>query len=158
MFNCNELPREVENTDAFFRRFLVIPFQVTIPTNEQDPQLAQKIIASELSGIFNWVLAGLQRLLQNRKFSESNIVQKQVAEYKKESNSVAMFLEERGYQRSITEYKAVGEVYDEYKVFCVEDGYRAVGKRIFTKRCRALNLEIVKMRDYVIYVEKSLDF
>lgn len=29
IFNCNELPREVEHTNAFFRRFLIVPFEVT---------------------------------------------------------------------------------------------------------------------------------
>ena len=32
MFNCNELPKDVENTEAFFRRFLIIPFTQTIST------------------------------------------------------------------------------------------------------------------------------
>ena len=36
IFNCNDLPREVEQTNAFFRRFLIIPFDVTIPEEEQD--------------------------------------------------------------------------------------------------------------------------
>lgn len=31
IFNCNQLPSEVEQSDAFFRRFLIIPFEVTIP-------------------------------------------------------------------------------------------------------------------------------
>lgn len=31
IFNCNELPKDVEHTTAYFRRFLIIPFDVTIP-------------------------------------------------------------------------------------------------------------------------------
>ena len=31
IFNCNELPKDVEHTNAYFRRFLIIPFDVTIP-------------------------------------------------------------------------------------------------------------------------------
>src|SRR5690606_3385386 len=31
IFNVNDLPRDVEQTDAFFRRFLIVPFDVTIP-------------------------------------------------------------------------------------------------------------------------------
>ena len=34
IFNCNELPTEVEHTHAFFRRFLIVPFPVTIPEAE----------------------------------------------------------------------------------------------------------------------------
>ncbi|MDR0659666.1 MAG: DUF5906 domain-containing protein [Prevotellaceae bacterium] len=63
MFNCNELPKEVEQTNAFFRRFIIIPFNQTTPEEEQDTELAKKIIKAELSGVFNWVLAGLRRLL-----------------------------------------------------------------------------------------------
>ena len=36
IFNCNELPKDVEHTPAYFRRFLIIPFDITIPTQEQD--------------------------------------------------------------------------------------------------------------------------
>lgn len=69
IFNCNQLPREVEQTMAFFRRFLIIPFDVTIPEEKQDKQLAQKIIKNELSGVFNWVLEGLKRLLLQKQFT-----------------------------------------------------------------------------------------
>src|SRR5690606_16817975 len=56
IFNCNELPKDVEQTHAYFRRFLIVPFEVTIPGTEQDKELSKKIIESELSGVFNWVL------------------------------------------------------------------------------------------------------
>lgn len=67
IFNCNELPRDVEHNTAYFRRFLIIPFEVTIPPDEQDKTLHTKIIENELTGVFNWVLKGLDRLLQNKK-------------------------------------------------------------------------------------------
>jgi len=155
MFNANELPREVENTSAFFRRFIIVPFQHTIPEHEQDPQLAQRIIDSELPGVFNWVLTGLKRLLQNRKFTESDIVRKMIEEYKLDSDSVAMFLIDSCYVASKAASMSVSEFYNEYKGFCQSDGYRALGKKNFTKRCRALGLEIVKNRGYIIYVEKK---
>jgi putative DNA primase/helicase len=154
MFNCNELPHDVENTDAFFRRFIIVPFQQSIPENEQDPELAKKIIAAELPGIFNWVLGGLQRLLRNRRFTESDIVRKMVEEYKKESDSVAMFIEDMRYHPSTIAIVAVGVFYTECKGFCQENGYRALGKKKFTKRCRALGFEIVKESGHVVYAER----
>ena len=51
IFNCNQLPTSVEHTHAFFRRFLIIPFEVTIPEEQQDKQLSEKIINSELAGV-----------------------------------------------------------------------------------------------------------
>ena len=62
-FNCNELPTVPEHNHAFFRRFLIVPFNETIEDARQDKQLASKIIADELPGVLNWALVGLARLL-----------------------------------------------------------------------------------------------
>ena len=64
IFNCNELPRGNEFTDAYFRRFLIVPFDVTIPPEEQIKDLHSQIIENKLAGVFNWVLRGLARLLK----------------------------------------------------------------------------------------------
>ncbi len=107
IFNCNELPKDVEHTNAYFRRFLIIPFDVTIPPPEQDKNLHTKIIEKELSGVFNWVLQGLNRLLEQKKFSDCEAAQQAVEQYKIESNSVQMFLNENEYKGSLTNYKLI---------------------------------------------------
>ncbi|MBL0152061.1 MAG: hypothetical protein IPP93_00665 [Chitinophagaceae bacterium] len=66
IFNCNELPKDVEQTHAYYRRFLIIPFDITIPESDQDKELSKKIIETELSGVFNWLLEGLKRLLKQK--------------------------------------------------------------------------------------------
>lgn len=62
-FNANSLPKEVEYNEAFYRRFLIIPFETTIPENERNPNLAQYIITNELEGVFNWIVEELERLI-----------------------------------------------------------------------------------------------
>jgi len=135
-FNCNELPRDVEHTEAFFRRFLLLPFDVTIPEEEQDKRLAEKIIESELSGVFNWVLEGLQRLLQQESFTSCQASRKALEQYRKESDSVAMFLAEENYKRSndFTEGKVL---YQNYKSYCLDNGYKPLGRNNFYKRLAA---------------------
>ena len=54
----------MEQTNGFFRRFLFVMFEVTIPEWKKNPNLAKEIIEDELSGVFNWVLEGLQRILE----------------------------------------------------------------------------------------------
>ena len=44
VFNTNELPTDTEQTHAYFRRFLIIPFEVIIKDENQDKKLAQNII------------------------------------------------------------------------------------------------------------------
>jgi putative DNA primase/helicase len=158
MFNCNELPRDTEQTNAFYRRFIILPFRNTIPPEKQNKKLAEQIINEELSGIFNWVIIGLKRLLENGNFTESEIIKNEVAQYQIESDSVLMFLQDLGYEKSLNETITVSFVYDEYKTYCRENGYvfcsvKTFSQRIVNKgieRRRANPLTIFRMQKKVI--------
>jgi putative DNA primase/helicase len=136
IFNCNELPKDVEHTDAYFRRFLIIPFNVTIPEHEQDKNLHTKIIEKELSGVFNWVLQGLNRLLKQERFSECKAAQQAVEQYRVESDSVQMFLNENEYKVSATNDIALKDMFNEYRSYCTESGFKACSMRTFADRLR----------------------
>lgn len=158
IFNCNSLPRDVEHTQAYFRRFLIIPFNVTIPEEEQDPELAQKIIASELAGVFNWVLAGLGRVLKQRGFTHSDVIRQQVDEYQRTSDSVGMFLYDNDYVRSTKNQRTMllKDLYAEYKGYCLEDGFRALSKVNFQQRLKYLRYVIDKDKyGNKVYIEKE---
>ncbi len=136
IFNCNDLPRDVEHSHAYFRRFIIIPFGVTISEEKQDKQLAQKIIQSELAGVFNWVMLGLKRILTSQRFTDSEAVKKQVESYRVSSDSVKMFIQEVGYAPSVDAYVLMVDIYKEYKSFCMDDGYHPVGKSKFIQRLK----------------------
>jgi putative DNA primase/helicase len=140
IFNCNELPKEVEQTNAYFRRFLIIPFDVTIPPEKQDKNLHNKIIEKELSGVFNWVLEGLNRLLEQKGFSNCSAAEEAVADYKKQSDSVKMFVDENDYVISPNEYTLIKELYPYYRQYCAEDGFKPVSKVNFSKRLKNFNI------------------
>jgi putative DNA primase/helicase len=157
IFNCNELPRDVEHTNAYFRRFLIIPFDVIIPEDQQDKTLAHTIVQQELSGVFNWVLEGLNRLLKQKKFTDCEAVRQQVEQYKKQSDSVWLFMEERGYIPTPGHYRPVKELYQDYRVFCSDDGGRAVKRINFTKRLEAAGVTIEKKNiGLVAFVDNSI--
>lgn len=136
IFNCNELPKEVEHTNAYFRRFLIIPFDVTIPPMEQDKQLHIKIIDKELSGVFNWVLEGLNRLLEQKRFSECEAAQRAIEQYRIESDSVLMFLSEHGYKVSATNEIPLKDMFGDYRNYCIESGFKACSVRTLAGRLR----------------------
>ena len=136
IFNVNELPKDVEHTNAFFRRFLIIPFDVTIPEGKQDKTLHLKIIEKELSGVFNWVLDGLERLLKQKGFSECEASRLAVSQYKLESDSVELFLTDNEYRSDATVYTLIKEIYLEYRNYCNEDGLHPVKKGNFIKRLK----------------------
>jgi len=142
-FNCNELPKEVEHNEAYFRRFLIIPFDQTIPEQERDPYLPNRIIESELAGVFNWVLDGLKRLMKNGRFTECPKVRATLERYRLESDSAWLFMDESGYQPSI-DFKPLKELYADYRTFCMEGGFKSVSIRKFSERIRKRGFETEK--------------
>lgn len=156
IFNCNELPKDVEHTNAYFRRFLIIPFNVTIPEKEQDKRLHTKIIENELSGVFNWMLAGLNRLLEQKRFSTCNAAQKAIEQYKADSNSVKLFLDENGYVNSPKKREAIKNLYLEYREHCMDDGMKPFNKSNFMKQLKNLGVIIERIdQGNVAYITKS---
>jgi len=155
IFNTNGLPKDVEQNEAFFRRFLIIPFLETIPEEERDSELPNKIITTELPGVFNWVLEGLRRLVHNKNFTPSDVVANAVKEYREQSDTVILFLMEEGYEPDIVNEVPLKVMYDQYKVFCKESGYVAVSLRVYAERLRAKHFTTTRKRNgTVVYAKK----
>ncbi|MFI5150920.1 MAG: phage/plasmid primase, P4 family [Bacteroidia bacterium] len=152
IFNVNELPKDVEQTNAFFRRFLIVPFDITIPEGEQDKQLHTKIIQSELSGVFNWMLWGLARLLEQRKFSTCDASETAREKYRTESDSVKMFLLEEGYSRSQVQQRPLKDLYSEYKSYCQDGGYNKCSLRTVSERLRNMGFQMTR-RSMGMYID-----
>lgn len=155
IFNCNELPKDVEQTPAFFRRFLIVPFDVEIPENEQDKELSKKIINQELSGVFNWVLKGLQRLLIQKNFTNSEAVLEQIELYKKRSDNVLMFLDDEGFEKSYTEKMETKVLFDLYRNYCHDNRSIYSSSKVFCDRLRKAGF-IIKRKNYgnVVHIKK----
>lgn len=140
IFNANELPNINEHNEAVFRRFIIIPFDKTIPKDKRDTELHNKIIKDELSGVLNWILIGLERLLKNKQFSESRKVDEAINLYKKESDSVSLFIEEHNYIRTDIESHFIpnNKLYEEYQSVTKDNGQIPLKKIKFSKRLKAL--------------------
>lgn len=158
IFNCNTLPKDVEHSHAYFRRFLIIPFDVTIPEEEQDKRLHTKIIENELSGVFNWVLEGLTRLLKQERFSDCEAASRALEQYKTESNSLKMFLEENSYQKSLDDFIRLSVLFTEYKNYCFEDGIHPFKKKNFSKQLQSMGIRIDRQAgsgQYIVFLGKA---
>ena len=145
IFNANKLPSNTENTEAYFRRFLIIPYNETITDAEKDPELHTKIIANELPGVLNWAIEGLNRILKNKKFSECAAAKEALNIYKKESNSVAMMIEDEGFvdgRQADKDYHMSNKIlYNLYRKYCSDSGMRPLINNIFSKELKKLGFE-----------------
>ena len=115
----NQLP-PTERTYGYFRRWLLFPFKVTIPEDEQDINLVYKL-CEDLSGIMNWVLDGLKRLTRTKAFTNSPTCNSALAEYQKRTNSALMYLTENC---EIDEHVTtkLKDLYANYVLYCNSEG------------------------------------
>jgi len=147
IFATNVLPKTTESTEGFFRRFLLVPFNQFIPLAERNHQMNTIEFwqeSGELSGILNWVVSGLQRLLRNGGFTQSEQSNELLEEYKQDSNSVASFIEEVEYVSDSTHRLRLQELYQEYVEYCRKSNRYAVSDRTMAERLRNMGFRVEK--------------
>jgi putative DNA primase/helicase len=140
----NELPATADFTTGYFRRFIILPFRRQVPKEAINTNLKTELQA-ERAGVLNWILAGYRRLLAQGGFSHSEEVEKSLAEYRTDTDSVACFLEENDYQPSDSERIALAEFYEKFTEWSLKNGYRTMTNRKFAKRLRGLKIEVAKV-------------
>ncbi len=94
IFSCNKIPLSPDDSDAFFRRWLITTFPNVFLDKKADPNLVAKLTTpEELSGILNWALEGLRRLhAQNWHLSNCKSVEEVRQDYIRKSDPVKAFL------------------------------------------------------------------
>lgn len=143
IFNVNQLPANPENVHGFFRRFEIIDFTVTIPDEKKDRQLHTKIIDSELSGVFNWILEGLNRLLANKSLTYCKANKEALERFKIKGNNVMEFINEEGFQivQNIEEGIVFNSLFQNYQTYISENGGYPVRRATFKERIDALSID-----------------
>jgi putative DNA primase/helicase len=95
LFSANNPPRSTDSSAAFFRRWLVIPFEATfdpgsdryIPADELDRRLGQP---GELSGVLNRALDAFPRLADG--ITEAESMRKAADEFRQTTDPLAVWL------------------------------------------------------------------
>lgn len=88
VFNLNELPYPDDQSLGFIRRLQIVPFEVVIPKNRQNPSLSSELLA-ERSGIFNWIVRGARELKRKKfAFPSSEGCRRQVIKAQLQTNPV----------------------------------------------------------------------
>ncbi|WP_320163446.1 phage/plasmid primase, P4 family [uncultured Trichococcus sp.] len=94
VFLVNELPMLNDTSMGFERRLLILPFLQTFTSDKQDKNLPKKL-SSEISGILNWAIIGLKRLIeQNYQFTVSESMKRAKEQYLGVANPVERFVDE----------------------------------------------------------------
>ena len=143
LFAANKLPSTTDTTQGLWRKVEVIAFTASFDESPaREEEVSEGIIANELPGILAWAVQGAVRLLQQRRYTrvESSVQLK--AEWRRESNSVALFAAECLDKTDFEEYRLrSSEVYTEYRKWSQAFGYRTQSQVKFSKGLVALGFE-----------------
>ena len=124
MICSNAFPIVNDTTDGFMRRWLIVDFpmhyvqknKVRKGTNDRplDPDLEEKLLQN-LPGIFNWMLEGLQRLIKQNGFTETDEQDKLYMDFLKANNSLVTFAED--IQEAFFEEDGTGKTVQRSEIF-----------------------------------------
>jgi putative DNA primase/helicase len=131
IFSCNTLPKNYnDRTESFYQRLILVPFKISIPVERQIKNL-DLLLENEKNGILNWMMEGLSRLLKNElTFSLNNENKKEINNYKVSNNNIAQFIIE-SCKLDSNEKIHSAVIYDEYKKYCNDGGFKAVSIQNF---------------------------
>lgn len=131
---ANNLPEIRGQDPAIWRRPKAIPFTVTIPKEERDPTLKDRIIAEELPGVLAWAVRGARRWLRHglRPPPEVELFTQQ---YRSEMDIIGDFIKTRCVVTPDA-CSPVKTLLDAYNGSCEENGEQAITARTFGRRLK----------------------
>jgi len=91
IFSCNTIPSTTNKNLAFYRRWCVISFTIVTKIKNIDTKIRNKFL-TELPGVLNWALEGLDRIEKNNGLSYPLSDEQTKDIYEKGSDSIQSFI------------------------------------------------------------------
>ena len=132
IFAVNKLPYSGAKDEGYFSRCIILIFNnqfLENPNSNDNRQMQARvekinfIINNEKEGILNWMLTGLDRVITNKKLTIPNSSAKALEKYKKDNNSVLLYVEDKC---DLDDKKIISkaELYCNYKNWCQYNGFQ----------------------------------
>jgi putative DNA primase/helicase len=135
MMLSNELPRVPDNSGAFASRFVLLKLENTF-IGREDAELTEKLL-TELPGILNWSLRGLERLLARGHFEMPEASQQAIRQFEDLTSPVGAFV--RDWCRiGANQQVNVKYLYKMWTVWCEEQGQRPGSNIVLGRNLRAV--------------------
>lgn len=176
IFAANDLPRVVATDGAFWRRWMVLPFNNRFtppgePGRDRIKGLDEKIAGEELPGVLARMIDGAKRLLEQGTYTTPASVDAAKRTWRRESNPIEQFLidetvnyteagpqydTEAGWHREPTRRTQSSVLYEAYTAWSDATGHgtvsqtkfgRRVGKLIHGKRTSGAKYYRIRLKD-----------
>lgn len=139
----NHKPRVRGLDEGIWRRVRLIPWLVTIPEGERDPELPTKLRA-ELPGILAWAVRGCLEW-QREGLGEPPPVLDATAEYRDESDPLREFFELQCHFEPEARTPRI-QIRTAYELYCKENGAEPLGAKRFADGLRRRGVDAVSVK------------
>ena len=128
-FGINHALKIVGLDEGIWSRIHQIPWGVFIKPEERIKNLREQIIEKELSGVLNWMLAGLRDYWQNGLVPSAEILKATLA-FRRDSDVIQRFLDEKCViHRNRT--TGASNLFDAYQKWCEKNGEYWITAKLF---------------------------
>lgn len=134
VFSCNTLPETGDETEAFWRRWMLVPFSKKFEGKSDNPNLIKELTTrEELSGLLNEALKRLPVFLERGNFVNAQSSEAVRAEYMRKSSPVQAFIMDCVVEDAQAEVE-VELVYQRFVAYCLANKLPSMLKEVFGKK------------------------
>ncbi len=138
VFATNKPPFFRDATTGSHEKLCLMPFKHYIRPEDRLPLYAQTVLFPEISGVLNWALDGLNRLMKTGQLTDAGAVREEVEEYRESSDSVLVWCKEFVKPLGVTSSSPIGyqikDYFVHYKNWCDAESLRSVSVHEFGRR------------------------
>lgn len=148
IFSCNKIPETEDDTDAFFRRIIIINFTQQFFGEKDDPDLIDKLCTEEeFSGLLYELLSRLPRVLKDGiKKVTNEALAETYDKYTRGSNPVKYFQEKALMWPLPGDKVPKRDMYQRYFEFCAEFGLAPESDQSFSRKLTQSGLKTQRGR------------
>jgi putative DNA primase/helicase len=136
----NGAPRTSDRSGATFNRLLPLLFEYSIPADQRIPgEVLAAMLAKEKPGVFNYLIAGWQRLVNRGHFQLPERSERWREEYRHENDTEYIYFEQR-LELDPDGRIGGGDLYSDYRIWCENNGFKPKNMAQIAKDWRRLGL------------------
>ena len=153
VFSANEPPPTPDSSDAFFDRWIIVPFERSFRNSRGERQFDELVAAlsspEELSGLLNHAIRGLQRLRRSGRFTTGESSTSASEQFRAQTDSIAGFLADAVTPNPDGKVRS-GHMFNAYMNWCRFNNRRPFGQQRFQGRLKS-TLQHRLLDGYVYY-------
>lgn len=143
IFSGNGIPRFEDKSDGLMRRIITIPMKAKfVDKVNRDVNFKDKLLTKENAEYFIYLCVEQLHEVLEHGFIEPQSVIAAKEEFKEDNDPVLQYLDE-----NTVDGRQAMEVFNDYKVWCEECGYKYVGRNTFYQRCETVGY-VKKQKHY----------